>query len=508
MEEPIFRNHHSDGWSTHSSSAREVVGVVFRRRQVIVLSFIGLLAGAVLAVLLLPRSYEAEMKILVEHRRVEPVVSTNPSIIQSDRGLTPDEVSSEVELFQSRDSLEKAVVDCGLYETKSRWSLSAIKLRLLAALGHSPDRNMRIYNAVLKLENDLQVIPINNSNLIKVTYEAHSPELAAAVLKELSGLYLAKHLAVQRPPGTSQFFDQQAEQYKKDLENAQANLVSFDTRTGITSADFEKQVALQKYSDFQISLQQTLADVANAKQRLRALEAQEASIPSRVTTQMRVADNPQLMADLKSTLLNLELKRTELLEKYNPSYPLVREVENQIKQTVAAVADAEKKGVREETSDQDPTHEWVRTELAKTKADLVGLEARASVMSRAVQALQARALRLDKASVAQQDMLRAVKANEQDYLLYRQKREEARIDDALDQRRVVNAAVVETAAIPWMPSGLPTGDKLVLAFLVAGLLSLGLGFLSEYLDPSFRTPDEITQHLDIPVLVSIPKNGH
>ncbi|HEV2494758.1 MAG TPA: Wzz/FepE/Etk N-terminal domain-containing protein [Terriglobia bacterium] len=487
---------------------REVVSVVFRRRRLIVLSFIGLIAGALLAVWLIPPSYQAEMKILVERERVDPVVSTNPSVIQADRSLTPDEVSSEVELFQSRDSLEKAVMDCGLYETKGRWSLSAIKLHLLEALGHATDKNTQIYDAVLQLEHDLQVIPINNSNLIKVTYDAHSPELAARVLKELSNLYLAKHLSVRRPPGTSQFFDQQAEQYKKDLENAQENLVSFDTRTGVTSADFEKQVALQKYSDFQISLEQTRADVANAKQRLRALEAQEASIPSRITTQVRVADNPQLMADLKSTLLNLELKRTELLEKYNPSYPLVQEVENQIKQSLAAITDAEKKGVREETSDQDPTHEWVRTELAKTRADLVGLEARASVMSGAVRDLQGRALRLDQASVTQQDLLRTVKANEQDYLLYRKKREEARIDDALDQKRVVNVAVAEAAAIPWVPAGLSTPDKLVLAFLLAALFSLGLGFLSEYLDPSFRTPDEITEHLDIPVLASIPKNGH
>jgi len=507
MEEVHFRNDHRDGWSAHAS-AREVVSVVFRRRRLIVLSFIGLLAGAILAIRLLPRSYQAEMKILVERQRVDPVVSTNPSIVQSDQTLTPDEVSSEVELFQSRDSLEKAVVDCGLYQPSGRWSLPAIKLRLLEALGHAPDRNTRIYYAVLQLEDDLQVIPINNSNLIKVTYEAHSPALAAKVLNDLSDLYLAKHLAVRRPPGTSQFFDDQAEQYKKDLENAQENLVSFDTRTGVTSADFEKQVALQKYSDFEIALQQTRADVANAKQRLRALEAQEASIPSRVTTQVRVADNPQLLADLKSTLLNLELKRTELLEKYDPSYPLVQEVENQIKQTLTAVAEAEKKGVHEETSDQDPTHEWVRTELAKTKADLVGLEARATVMSNAVQALQTRALRLDKASVKQQDLLRTVKTDEQDYLLYRQKREEARIDDALDQKRVVNVAVAEAAAIPWVPAGLSTGDKVALAFLIAGLLSLGLGFLSEYLDPSFRTPDEIMEHLDIPVLASIPKNGH
>ena len=56
-------------------------------------------------------------------------------------------------------------------------------------------------------------------------------------------------------------------------------------------------------------------------------------MPSRLTTQVRTADNPQLMEQLKSTLLNLQLKRTELLQKFDPSYRLVQEVDTEIKQT-------------------------------------------------------------------------------------------------------------------------------------------------------------------------------
>lgn len=508
MEESIFQESGSNGRPSHVPPLREVVGVVCRRRRLVMLSFAGLLAGAVLAIWLLPPTYEAEMKILVQRERIDPVVSTGANVVEADRGLTPDEVSSEVEIFQSRDSLEKVVADCKLDEPGSRWSPGAIKLRLLEALGRAPDKNTRTFQAVLKLEGDLQAIPVNNSNLIKITYQGHSPERTARVLKELGDLYLAKHLAMHRPPGTSEFFDQEAQQYQKRLADAEQSLVSFNNRTGVVSADFEKQVVLQKYNDFDVSLQQTRADIANTQQRVHALEAQEASIPSRVTTQVRTADNPQLMADLKSTLLNLELKRTELLKKYDPTYPLVQQVETQISQARAAVTDAETRGIREETSDQDPTHEWVRTELAKSRADLVGLEARASAMSQAVKSLQVRALSLNKASVVQQDLLRTAKANEQDYLLYHQKREEARIGDALDQKRVLNVAVAEAAAIPWVPVSLPMSDKLVLAFLLAGLLSLALAFVSEHLDPSFRTPAEMKEYLEIPVLASIPKNGH
>ena len=508
MEETNFREHNGSGIPADCFSLRDLLGIVFRRRRVIGFSFIGLMAGALLAIWLVPNTYDAQMKILIERERINPLVSTEANVLQTDRDLTLDEVTSEVELFQSRDSLEKAVVACGLFEPKNPRSLAAMKLRALAALGLVPDRNTRIFNAMLSLEKNLQVIPVNNSNLIKVTYEAQSPQVAAQVLRTLSDLYLSKHSSVHRPHGTSEFFQQQAEEYKKQLADTQAQLVSFDRSMGVVSADLEKQATLQRLNDFNISLLQTRAAIAETQERLRALQSEEASVPSRTTTQVRNSDNPQLIANLKPILLNLELRRTELLTKYGPSYPLVKEVETQISQSVAAIAAAEKSGVHEETTDQDLTHAWVRSEMAKAKADLVGLEARASVMSGALRGLQNRVLNLDRESVVQQDLLRAAKANEDNYLLYRRKREEARIADALDQRKIVNAAIAEAVAVPLVPAGLSDVVKLVLAFVVASLISLGLGFLSEHLDPLFRTPREIKECLDIPLLVSIPKNGH
>ena len=213
------------------------------------------------------------------------------------------------------------------------------------------------------------------------------------------------------------------------------------------------------------------------------------------------------MASLKTTLLDLELKRTELLERFDPSYPLVEEVEKKISETLNSIAEAEKRGIREETTDQDPAHAWVKTEMVKAQADLMGLQARASPMSGALKALESRALKLEGESVVQQDLLRTAKANEENYLLYHRKREEARIADALDQRKIINAAVAEAPMVPLVPVSLPTTVKLLLAMVVATRVRLGLGFLTEYLDPSFRTLEEVEEYLEIPLLATVPRNN-
>jgi uncharacterized protein involved in exopolysaccharide biosynthesis len=114
---------------------------------------------------------------------------------------------------------------------------------------------------------------------------------------------------------------------------------------------------------------------------------------------------------------------------------------------------------------------------------------------------------LEGESVFQQDLLRTAKANEENYLLYHRKGEEARIADALDQRKIINAAVAEAPVTPLVPTSLPTGVKLLLAIVIAILVSMGLGFLMEYLDPSFRTPEEVKEYLEIPLLATLPKEN-
>ena len=65
-------------------------------------------------------------------------------------------------------------------------------------------------------------------------------------------------------------------------------------------------------------------------------------------------------------------------------------------------------------------------------------------------------------SVDQQDLILAAKAEEDDSLLYLHKREEARIGDALDQRRILNVAIVEPPVAPALPV-----HSILLYFLLA-----------------------------------------
>src|SRR5258706_13363861 len=97
-------NENGNGKTKNSFTLRDLVGMAFRRRRVIVMAFAGLMAGSLLAILILPPTYETEMKILLQRGRVDPVVSTEPKVNQTHRNLTLDEINSGGQLFQSPDA--------------------------------------------------------------------------------------------------------------------------------------------------------------------------------------------------------------------------------------------------------------------------------------------------------------------------------------------------------------------------------------------------------------------
>jgi uncharacterized protein involved in exopolysaccharide biosynthesis len=212
-----------------------------------------------------------------------------------------------------------------------------------------------------------------------------------------------------------------------------------------------------------------------------------------------------LLDQLYSMLATHQLKRIELNRIFQPDYPLVQEVETQIAKLQAEIEAAEASPLVEETTDRNPTHDYLVTELAKSRSELAGLHARVNVTARNLAANRQRAWQLEDVTMTQKALVRAANQAEQNQLIYSRKREEARISNALDAQRILNVAIAEKATVPFEPSGPPRLLLLLLGGLIAGVVSVGLACVADYLDPSFRTPDEVEAFLGLPVLASIPR---
>jgi uncharacterized protein involved in exopolysaccharide biosynthesis len=491
MNQPTSIN---GGHRSYSFTARDVVAIGFRHQRVMVLCFVGVVLGVLLSAVFLPTKYRAETKLLVKRERIDPVVSPeqNAPMMFKDT-VAEEDINSEVELIQSQDVLQKVVTTCGLDKKK-----------LLSGVLHPGETaQQRTDRAILQLRGDLQLEVVKKTNIISIAYEAHKPEVAQQVLATLDSAYLEKHLAVHHPPGQAEFFDQQADQYKKDMMSVESQMAKFSGEQNGVAPTVQRDMVLQKLADFNGSLDTTRASIAEAQKRITDLEAQSQSTPTRLTTQMKKGDNAQVLQNLKATLLTLETKRTELLTKYQPTYPLVVEVDKEISDTRNALTLEETSPVKEETTDQNPTYAWVSSELAKAKADLAGLQARETSLQAIVNVYMSQARKLEEQGIMQSDLMRSQKADEANYLLYTKKREEAKIADALDKDRILNVSIAQGPVVPSLPTRSPWIFGLV-ACLLASAVSLGVVFALDYADQSFRTPSEVMAELRIPVLAAVP----
>jgi uncharacterized protein involved in exopolysaccharide biosynthesis len=263
---------------------------------------------------------------------------------------------------------------------------------------------------------------------------------------------------------------------------------------------------LQKLSDAEAAYQQTRTGLAETARRILTLQSKLESLPERTTTQVRNSDNPELLGKMKSRLLELQLKRTELLTKFAPSYRLVQEVDQQIAQTKASLVAEDQAPLRDETTQQDSNREWAKAELLKAQVEFNGLQSRAASMNAQLAGDRETARSLGDRAIQQGDLMRSMKTSEEKYLLYVNKREEARIGDALEQNRLLDVTLAEQPAVPVLPARSALSVSLI-GLALASTLSTGFVFIGDYLDPSFRTPDEVLGYLGTPVLASLPEKN-
>jgi len=358
--------------------------------------------------------------------------------------------------------------------------------------------------AVRSLRGNLTVQPLKRTTLIRVTYRSRDPQLAARTLEQLATLYLEKHLALRRPEGAHRFFADQASRLQQELHAAEARLREFSEREEVVSAAAEKDSTLQKLSEFEADLQQTNALIYEASRRLGSIDSAIASTPDRQVTQIRNAGNVELVRTLRSRILELEIKRSEMLQRFTPRYPPVMRYEEEMNQLRDAVTAAERAPLRDETTDQNPTYQWLRNEAARVRTERDALIGRAAAMRTTIAAYRERARRLDAKSIEQQELLRSVKTAEESYLVYQRRQEEARISDALDRTRIANVAVAEPPSVPQAPVASPRGMLLLGGGVLAFASSISLAYLLHVLNPYFRTSHEVSHVLDIPVLASLP----
>src|ERR1700751_748370 len=108
MTEPAAENvqrHKAD------PTLRDLVAPLFRRKRMIVLTFCGIMVGTVAAAFFVSSLHQASMEILVNHERLDALVTPESTQAAGEPTTVTDSVvNSEIELLKSPDLMEEVVL--------------------------------------------------------------------------------------------------------------------------------------------------------------------------------------------------------------------------------------------------------------------------------------------------------------------------------------------------------------------------------------------------------------
>jgi uncharacterized protein involved in exopolysaccharide biosynthesis len=400
------------------------------------------------------------------------------------------QINSEVKLLQSTDLME------GLVRYRDQE---------LRGIRPPEEGTIRMAQELLDVEHRLEVNPLRKTNLIEVTFKDADPYYAKKSLKWLSTAFLDKHAELRRPAGAYRFFETKTKELESQVHEAEAALVDFQRANALVSVGQEKVLTLDNLNLVSREINALKADLRESESRLASGRTQVEDVNGRITTQVRNTPNQYSSERLETLLVDLGNRRTQLLTRYLASDRLVKEIDEQIASTQAALTEARTQSTVETTSDNNPIRTTLEEDLRKTKIHADGEAARVRTLEQQAAQLSARLDTLQRIGLDNDSLERRVQDLKQNRDTYAQKRDQADIDDELDRKKIVDVAVAQEPTLSVLPVQPHRMMALVLGVLLASFASLGYVLMIDAFRGSAFTPAELEAMTGCPVLATFPE---
>ena len=222
------------------------------------------------------------------------------------------------------------------------------------------------------------------------------------------------------------------------------------------------------------------------------------------------AGHPNVALDeMRAKLYESEILQRELEAKFTPAHPRVVAIKEQGETSADDFGRAGQRplGVRRRPSIR-PTKNW-NLELLTQQAEAKALAAKVASLRNEQARVDKRIQELNEAEVKIVRLEKELQLAHANYTTYASNLEQTRIDQALQEDAISNVNVIQPATVEWKPATPKPLLVLVLGMAVAGLGSIAVAYMSEQVDYSLSTPEDVEREVELPVLVSLPRlAGH
>lgn len=402
---------------------------------------------------LMPKVYSATASLVVNVQGGDPVTG-----VAMPTQLIPGYLATQVDIISSHNVALK-VVD---------------RLKLVSATPSSKDADdapMLTRDAQAhRLLQDLDVQPSRESSVLYVTYKSRDPQTAARIANAFVQAYTETNLELKTQPAreTAAWFDEQLDELRNNLADAQTRLSRYRQSRGIVSLD-------DRLDNENARLTELSTQLVTAQAQAFASQSQQSTSSSSSPSVV----NNQLIQNLKAELARAEAKLGNLAERVGKNFPEYQRVE------------AEVASLRSQLNNEiGVTRQSLNNSMTAARQQEGAL--RAALAEQKAKVLQLNAER-DGGAVLAREVEGAQKLYDQALQRYGQTKMEGHAGQT-------EIAVLSAAVVPTAPASPRLRLNLALAVALGTLLGIGLALLREMTDRRVRSAYDLVAVLGAPVL--------
>jgi chain length determinant protein EpsF len=423
--------------------------------------------AAIVASLLLPKSYKATVSLLVDAKDEQSLSNVLRPLILPQERLSY--LQTQMDIITSKKVARKVVQDLKLAESPSTKAAFEEETG-----GEGSIEDWLIEGLLKKLK-----VETSQSNVIQVSFSAADPRHSAAIANAFAKAYVNTMLELRVEPTreAAAWFDEQLKSLRANLEDAQAKLTDYHRQHGIVSDDERVDVdntRLGVLSEQVLRAQeQTLQWNTRERQARKFLE--QGGSPDRLPD---VLDNPFIQR-LKTDLLQGEAKLQELATQYGSNYP-------QYQRRLS-----ENRSLREKLDAE------MRKIVAGIESSARQSRQREAELRRALAAQHARVLGLKENRNELTVLKRNMESAERTYDTAMQRFVVSQVDSRASQ---TNVTVLSPAVVPLKPSRPNIILNIILSGVVGTMLGIGVVILMETFDRRVRSRGDFDNAWNVPLL--------
>lgn len=469
---------------------RRLWHIVLKRWWILAGSLALMLVLGVVVTLLSTPIYRASATLQID-REAAQVVDMEGVLPAENLYSAQEFYQTQYGLLKSRSLAQRVVAGLGLaddplfVEENRRTPAGQAK-----AAGRKPAETADLRRrAVDQFLDNLKVTPSVNSRLVTISYDSPDPALAQAVVNSITETFIASNLErrFEASSYARKFLEERIEQLRERLEQSERELVAYAADAqiiNIQSANANNDASSNRgRSLISASLETLNASLAKAQtDRIAAEERWRAAQASSGLGLSEVLASPTIQR-LRQQRAEAVAKRQELLERFQPEYPSVKQAAAQIAELdrqLAAEAQDVRRSLRGQYESAAAAEQALRAEIGRLKGE---------------------AIDLDQRSIRYNILQRELDTNRTLYDGLLQRYREIGIAGGVGTN---NVSVVDRAEQPVNPVAPRPLINLALAGLLGLMVGAGVVFILEFLDESLKTPIDIENKLGLPLLGSIP----